>query len=123
MDIINTIPLGLTLELTPLDNDGKEIEDIEITPLVIKAGDGGAIVDADGKLTEQAAQKFEFAIKSKSGDVSALSKLAFSIKAEANSTVGGAALKSDQGIKISDIVLEVSGDIEVDLKTVYKQEL
>ena len=60
-------------------------------------------------------QKFVFEIKSKSGDISSLDGLAFSLEAASDHTVGAAALKGEQGIKISNIVFEVSGDIEMDL--------
>jgi hypothetical protein len=41
--------------------------------------------------------------------------LAFSIEATSTSAIGSVGLKGEQGIKISNIVLEVSGDVEVDL--------
>lgn len=116
MDIINTIPLSLVLNVTPLDIDGNVIEDIEIDSLAVYAGSGEALVDADGVLCEELTpQNLSFAIKSKSDDISALGGLAFSIEAASDHTTGAAALKGEQGIKISNIVFEVSGDIEMDL--------
>ncbi|MBR5476139.1 MAG: hypothetical protein IKV17_04905 [Bacteroidaceae bacterium] len=115
MDIINTIPLGLSLKVVPLDENNKVIEDITIDELVIKAGEGGCIIDENGKLSEQEAQNFVFSIKSKKGDISALDKLAFSIKAATDHTTGTSGLKGTQGIKISNIVFEVGGDIAIDL--------
>ncbi len=115
MNIVNTIPLGLTLKVTPLDANDKVIKDITISDLVIMAGHGGDIVDENGTfISEQPAQKFTFAISSKKADLSALEKLAFSIEAAGAEVSGGVGLKGSQGIRISDVVFEVGGDIEVD---------
>lgn len=115
MDVVNTIPLGLSLSVTPLDVNGNVIEDIEIDGLNVAAGSGSALVGADGAVgADHPSQKFAFSIKSRSGDISALDGLAFSLVAASDHTTG-AALKGEQGIKISNIVFEVSGDIEADL--------
>ncbi len=114
MDICNTMPLGLKLTMIPLDANDNIIEDIKIDDLVIRAGSGGEIVDANGALNGGAVpQKFSFAIKSKSGNISSLDKLAMTIEATSNSTTGSAGLASGQGLKISNLVFEVSGDVEI----------
>ncbi len=114
MDICNTMPLGLRLTMIPLDANDNKIEDIKIDDLVISAGSGGKIVDENGALSADAVpQKFSFAIKSKSGDISSLDKLAMTIEAASNSTTGSGGLESGQGLKISNLVFEVSGDIEI----------
>ena len=116
LDIINTIPLGLSLSVVPLDIDGNVIKDIEIDGLHVDAGSGVALLDEKENVCEGLQQqKFVFEIKSKSGDISSLDGLAFSLEAANDHTVGAAALKGEQGIKISNIVFEVSGDIEMDL--------
>lgn len=116
MDIINTIPLGLSLNIVPLDEDGNKIDDIEIDTLTIEAGSGENVVNEDGTVGEDlVAQKFSFAIKSKSGDISALDKLALSIEAATDHTTGSAGLEGGQGIKISNILFELSGDVEIEL--------
>ncbi len=115
MDIVNTIPLGLLLKVVPLDVYGNVIDDIEIDELKIAAGAGDALLDEKGTLCAGGEpQKFVFGIKSKSGDISLLDGLAFSLEAATDHTVGAAAIKGEQGLKISNIVFEVSGDIEVD---------
>jgi hypothetical protein len=115
MDIINTIPIGLSLTVIPLDVDGNVIGDIEIDELNIAAGAGEELLDENGVLCAGSEpQKYVFGIKSRSGDISSLDGLAFSLKAATDHTVGAAALKGEQGVKISNIVLEVSGDIEMD---------
>ena len=117
MDIVNTIPLGLSLKAVPLDAEGKVIDDIEIDELKIAAGNGETLLDANGALNANLpVQAFSFVIKSKSGDISSLDGLAFSLEAASDHTTGSAAIKGEQGIKISNIVFEVSGDIETDLK-------
>ena len=117
MDIINTIPLGLSLTVVPLDENDNVIEDIEISKLEVKAGDGKSLLKDDKATVADGltVQSFEFVIKSASGDITSLDKLAFSIEAASGVAVGTVGLKGEQGIKISNIVLEVSGDIEVDL--------
>lgn len=115
MDVINTIPLGLSLKVVPYDIDGNLIEDLEIGELKVAAGGGEAILNEDGTLCENLpSQKFGLEIKSKSGDISALDKLVFHVEAESDHTTGAAALKGEQGIKLSNIVLEVEGDVEMD---------
>ena len=118
MDVINTIPLGLSLELVPMDENGEPIEDIEIGKIEILAGDGKNLLGDDNTTVSEGltAQPFEFAIRSASGDISALDRLAFTIEALSNSVTGSVGLKGEQGVKISNIVFEVSGDIEVDLR-------
>ena len=109
--------LKLSLKAVPLDADGKVIDDIEIDELKIAAGNGETLLDANGALNaDLPVQSFNFAIKSKSGDISSLDGLAFSLEAASDHTTGSAAIKGEQGIKISNIVFEVSGDIETDLK-------
>ena len=117
MDVVNTIPLGLSLGVTPLDVDGCVLNDLEIADIAISAGSGEALVDEDGVLRSGLQSKeFIIEIKSKGGDISSLDGLAFTLEAATDHTAGSAAIKGNQGIKVSDIVFEVSGDVEMDLK-------
>ncbi|MBP3409053.1 MAG: hypothetical protein J6K83_07905 [Bacteroidaceae bacterium] len=110
MDIVNTIPLGLQLSVKALDMNGKTIETIEVEPVFVKAGLGGKIAESD-----QEAQKVVLAIKSATGDFSTLDKLALEIKAASDHTTGSSSLNAEQGVKISNIVFDIVGDIETDL--------
>ena len=110
MEVLNTIPLGLQLNVKALDMDEKPIETIEIEPVSIKAGLGGNIEGSD-----QEAQQVVIAIKSSTGDFSTLDKLVISVEAASDCTTGSAAISALQGIKISDIVFDITGDIETDL--------
>ena len=110
MKITNTIPLGLALNVTPLDANGDVIDDIVIKAINIKPGLGGDIL-----VDEQEAQEVEFEIGSRSGDLSILDKLDLSVTATSNHVTGSVGLKGSQGIKISDIVLILKGDIETEL--------
>ena len=115
MDVINTIPVGLSLKVLPYDIDGNVVENLEIDELKIAAGGGEAIVDKEGVLCENLpSQNFSFAIKSTKGNISSLDKLVFVVEAASDHTTGAAALKGEQGIKLSNIVLEVEGDVEMD---------
>ena len=111
MKIHNTIPLGLKLEVTPLDVDGEVIEGIHIEPIDIKPGLGGDI-NNDESLNEQEPETIEFVIGSNNEKISLLDKLQLSVTATSNHVTGSVGLKGSQGIKISDIVIKVSGDIE-----------
>ena len=116
IDIVNTIPLGLLLKVVPLDGNGDVIEGIEVDELKIEAGSGEDIVDGAGVLTENLSlQKFVFAIKGNIADILSLDQLAFSLEASSNHTIGTSALRGSQGIKVSNIVFEIAGDIEMDL--------
>lgn len=110
MDIKNSLPLQLNLKTTPLDERGKHISGIEISDLEIPAGNGQAFCDTiQGK-------KASFSIKSESDDIPTLDMLKFDIQASSiNNTIGGAALRGDQGIQLSNIVLKITGDIETEL--------
>ena len=110
MEVLNTIPLGLLLNVKALDMDEKPIETIEVEPVSIKAGLGGNIEGCD-----QEAQQVVIAINSSTGDFSTLDKLVISVEAASDCTTGSAAISALQGIKISDIVFDITGDIETDL--------
>ena len=109
MGVKNTVPVGLSLSVKALDMQNRVIKDIVVDTLRIAAGGGGNILQA----TEE--QEVKFSIKSKTGDLSALDKLAFTLEASVNHTEGGVSLRKEQGIQLSDIVIEVSGDIETNL--------
>lgn len=109
MNVANTIPLGLSLSVVPMDENGNVLEGLETGNIVVKAGNGGGIMDPDN-VPEYS--YVELSIGSKGGDLSELDKLLFTVNATANSTAGGIGLKAEQGLKILDVVFEVSGDIE-----------
>ncbi len=109
MNVKNTLPVGVSLSVKALNQQGVVIEDIAIDSLRIAAGDGSNISEATQS------QQVKFAIKSRSGDLSALDKLAFTLEALVDHTEGGVSLKQEQGLQLSDIVIEVSGDIEANL--------
>ncbi|MBE6305331.1 MAG: hypothetical protein E7082_05350 [Bacteroidales bacterium] len=115
LNIVNTIPLGLTLSVTPRDFEGNKIDDITIDDISIKPGLGEDIVKADGSLCDQQSQSLEFEIKSKSGNLSNLDKLDLVITAATNHVAGSTGIKAGQGIKISDVVIELTGDFETEL--------
>ena len=110
MNVTNTIPLVLTMNIKALDINDKPIESIEVEPVLVKAGHGGSI-----KNTDQVAQEVAFAIKSSTGDFRTLDKLLLSVDAVSDYMTGSTGISNEQGIKISDIVFEILGDIETDL--------
>lgn len=110
MNLKNTLPLGLTLTLVPLDAQGNVIEEIEIGSIDLPAGDGSDIGAGDtieGKPVELSVKCFS------SSDLSALDKIAFSIDVASGN--GDNALGGAQGLQVSDIVLQIMCDIEMDL--------
>lgn len=112
MTVANTIPLGMSLHVTPMDENGNVLEGLETGNIVVKAGNGGSIMDSDNAENVPEYSYVELSIGSKGGDLSELDKLLFTVNATANSTAGGIGLKGGQGLKILDVVFEVSGDIE-----------
>lgn len=112
MTVANTIPLGMSLHVTPMDENGNVLEGLETGNIVVKAGNGGSIMDSDNAENAPEYSYVELSIGSKGGDLSELDKLLFTVNATANSTAGGIGLKAGQGLKILDVVFEVSGDIE-----------
>ncbi len=109
MNVKNTLPVGVSLSVKALNQQDVVIDDVSIDSLCIAAGDGSSILEATQS------QQVKFAIKSKSGDLSALDKLAIKLEAAVDHTESGVALKQEQGLQLSDIVIEVSGDIETSL--------
>ena len=112
-DIINTLPLGLTLNIKALDKDNNPINDITTQAISLKAGLGGDIKSQSEQTQES--QQVTIAIQSKSGDLSKLDKLQFDIEVATDHTVGAIGLKGSQGIQLTNVVLEVSGDIKTSL--------
>ena len=112
-DAVNTIPLGLALKFVPLDENDNVIDGLEIDELVVEAGEGDALLGEDGTVNGNLpSQKLSFAIKSNGGDLSSLDKLAMSVKATSGEVVGAVSLSAEQGLKLLNMVFEVSGDIE-----------
>ena len=110
MNIQNSMPLQLQFKATPLDELGDTIHGLTISEFDIPAGSGKAFNDTiSGKAVN-------FNIESSNVNaISALDKLKFDIHAKATSTVGGISLRGDQGIKLSNIVIEVAGDVSTNL--------
>lgn len=111
MKVLNTMPLGLSLTLQPLDVNGEPVDDITIDPVMIKAGSGGDVSQVDNA---ELIQDLTIAVSSKKLNLSALDKMIFTIETLTDRMLGSEGLKGEQGLKISDIVFEVAGDIEMD---------
>lgn len=109
MNIKNTMPLQILFKATPLDEMGDTIHGITISEFEIPAGTGLAFSDTiKGK---------DVHFKLESNDVNsieALDKLKFDLHAKTTSTEGGVALRSEQGIKLDNISIEVKGDVKID---------
>ena len=106
MYIQNSMPLQLLFKATALDEFGDTIHGLTISEFEIPAGSGDPFNENIlGKTV-----KFNIE-NSNTNDISTFDKLKFDLHAQTTSTVGGVALRGDQGIKLSDIVIEVSGDI------------
>lgn len=113
MDIRNTIPVGLVLTVEPLDTYGNLIEGVEIENVQIAAGNGKNINEFDSE--EDSGEKLQLIVRSRGDVLRRLDKLNLLIKADADETVGGEALAPEQGVHITNIVLEVKGDVDTNL--------
>lgn len=110
MNLKNTLPVGLTLDLIPLDAQGNVIRGIEIGTIELPAGDGSSIADAASK----PGTPVELSIRCASTSVlSTLDKVSFSIDVASGN--GDNALSGLQGLQVCDIVLQVMCDVEIDL--------
>ena len=120
MNLKNTLPIGLNLELIPLDTENNVIEEIEIGSIIkgvkcnsieIPVGDGSPIKSDDNGNNGTPVEWF---IKCKSPEaLSKLDKIAFSIDVKSDN--GDNALSGKQGLQIRDIVLQIMCDAEMDL--------
>ena len=105
MNIGNTIPCNLTLQMIALDKDDKPVPDITINPFEIAAGNGESILQEG--IEKQAV---ELSIQSASGDFTQFNKLRLYI-VTTNPATHATVFKSKQGIALTDIAIELSGDI------------
>lgn len=103
MDVANTIPLDMNFKFTPLDKENNIIKEIPTTTKNIKSGNGDNIHKSNPEK-----QYVELTI---SNENATLDKLKLDITAATNGSVAG--LKSNQGLQISNIVVEVTGDINI----------
>ena len=106
MKVRNTTPLGLVVSLQALDSYGVRIDDVEIEPVKLKAGNGGEFASAE-------VQEVELILNGQPEALCRLDKLAIAIEATAKEKV---ALETNQGLMISELVLELSGDILMDME-------
>lgn len=109
MNARNTIPIGLKLTFIPLDAEGRELTFIHVSSVQIPAGDGSPI-SRDSKVTE-----VEFTFTADNADFTRLARLRVCAEAFANHTEGGIALRPEQGILFTDLVLSVIADVETTL--------
>ena len=110
MNLKNTLPVGLALDLIPLDAKGNEIKGIEIGSIELPAGNGSDISSA----SNLEGTPVELSIKCASPEaLSALDKVSFNLKVISGN--GDNALSGKQGLQICNIVLQVMCDVEIDL--------
>ena len=113
MNIRNSLPLGLTLTVEPLDVNGAILDGVEIEDIHLAAGNGENINGVGN--SENQGEEFVLKLKSQGDVLRSLDKLNLLIKAEADETVGGLPLTPEQGVHITDIVIEMTGDVETNL--------
>ena len=104
MNVENTIPVDLTLKLTALDENNEPIKAINIAPIRIKQGNGEGITNSKAEKNP-----VSFSLQNKDGSLAKLNKLKVEAEIQTNDATMG--LKGIQGIRISDIVVELSADI------------
>ena len=82
--------------------------------MTIKPGLGGNITDTE-HITVEEVQVVELKVRNSTADISKLDKIELSVSSKSNSVTGSVGLKGDQGIWITNVVLEISVDIEMEL--------
>jgi hypothetical protein len=106
MNITNSIPLALTLNFTPLDENDEIIEDMTIAPITIAQGEGGSIhEEMEGK------SKVTLSLGNNNGSLAKLNKLKLDVDIQSNDASMG--LKGIQGLQITDIAIEVAGKMDI----------
>lgn len=106
MNIENTIPVGLKLNISALDKNNKPINAIKIDPIEIKQGNGESIASSKSEKNAVA-----ITLQNKDESLKELDKLKLEIEIQTEDATMG--LKGAQGIRISDVVIELSADIEI----------
>ena len=101
MDITNTIPVELTLNVSALDAEDRIIEDIKFESVSISKGNGESIHHTN---TEKQQISFDLGT-----NTSNFEKFKIDITAESHDETTG--LKSLQGLYISGIVIEAAGNV------------
>ena len=106
MTLANTIPLGLSLKTTALDENKNPIEDITINPIDIEPCNE----EHSTLQTTKNKKSVEMGIKSERQNFADIKHLKFEIEVYTNDNniVG---FKPTQGIELSNIAIEISGDI------------
>lgn len=110
MTLTNTFPLGILLEMKALDEDKNPIEDITINTIDIEPCNEEycTLQNTSNK------KRIEIGIKSKTNEnFSAFKHLKLDFKIYTNEHSFN--LKNTQGLQISDMAIEVSGDIKTNL--------
>ncbi len=106
MNITNSIPLALTLNFTPLDENDEIIEDMTIAPITIAQGEGGSIhEEMEGK------SKVTLSLGNNNGSLAKLNKLKLDVDIQSDDASMG--LKGIQGLQITDIAIEVAGKMDI----------
>ena len=106
MNIENTIPVELKLNISALDENNKPINAIKIDPIRIKQGNGEGIANSKPEKNAVA-----ITLQNKDDSLKELDKLKLDIEIKTEDATMG--LKGTQGIRISDIVVELSADLEI----------
>ncbi len=104
--IENSIPLAFNIDLTPIDINGDTL--VGVTTSIsdtIPAGDG--VIAASEELIIQ--------LSSENDAISNFDGFIVNLSVKANSTVGGAALRDDQFIRIRDIAILIPEGINIDI--------
>ena len=109
MEARNTVPLNLTLTLVPYDAEGNLLTGIKVMPIQLPAGDGSPISE---KTTPQ---KVEISITGNDSSLRSLSYLKVLTEASVDHTEGGIALKPQQGVLLTNMILHIEADIETTL--------
>lgn len=116
MNVQNTMPFELSLSSTALDENGHEIG-IDLTEIKLPAGNGQEYSDDVEK------KEVTLSMKGDMNEISRLDQIAFTVQLKgATETVGGIALRPEQGIHITQLAIVIGGDIEFDFKEMGNEE-
>lgn len=107
MNVTNTLPLGLSLKITALDQNYTPLESIKLDSIkFVPCLEENATLQ-----TTTNKEKIQLTFDNRNGDIAKLNHLKFDFEIDN----GPISLKNTQGLQVSDIVIEVFGDIKTNM--------
>lgn len=111
-DVLNTIPIGMSISAKALDAEGNELTDVDVAVLV--DGEENGLLEVPATANEPATSALEIHIVSVGKQLQRLDKIEWKVNAVKNSegavsTTAGAALNAEQYIQLKNMKATIKG--------------